>query len=96
MVYYDMKNHILYGYEKSNRKNKKYNALLLKHGSNKLIRVPFGDNRYENFHDLTGLNAYPHLIHGDKNRRSLYRKRHKRFVKTGFYSPGWFAYNILW
>lgn len=91
-----MKNHILYGYEKSNKKNKKYNALLIKHGTNKLIRVGFGDIRYENFHDLTGLNAYPHLLHGDENRRSLYRKRHKGYLRKGYYSPSFFSFHLLW
>ena len=93
-MYYNKKDYKLVGFEKSRRKHKKYNAILEKDG--KQVRVPFGDKRYENFHDKTGLNAYPHLIHNDKKRRSLYKKRHKRFLKKGYYSPGYFSMRFLW
>jgi len=62
----------------------------------KQYKVPFGDKRYENYHDLTGLNLYPKLLHRDKHRRKLYRIRHKKDIKPGYYSPGWFSYYILW
>jgi len=58
--------------------------------------VPFGDNKMENYRDKTGLNLYPHLIHGDDRRRYLYRARHKHNVKAGFYSPSFFSFYVLW
>ena len=63
---------------------------------NQYIYIPFGDKRYENYWDLTGLNMYPHLIHGDKSRRKKYRSRHKVYLKKGYYSPGYFSFNYLW
>jgi hypothetical protein len=94
MVYYNSKEYKLLGYEKSNRSNKMYNAILKK--DNKITKVPFGDNSMGNFQDKTGLNLYPHLIHGDKKRRALFKNRHKHNLKKGFYSPSYFSYNILW
>ena len=83
------------GFEKSNRKHKMYNAVLLsKNGSYHI--VPFGDKRFENFRDKTGLNLYPHLIHDDKKRRRNYRKRHQVYLKDGYYSPGYFSFHYLW
>ena len=61
-----------------------------------LAKVPFGDKRFENYWDLTGLNLYPQLNHGDKERRKRYRKRHKVYLKKGYYSPGFFSYYYLW
>lgn len=96
MVYYKQTEYNLLGYEKATRKRKMYNALLQRKTDNKIIRVPFGDNEMENYHDLTGLNLYPHLIHGDKERRKHFRTRHKGYLKKGYYSPSFFSYYILW
>ena len=96
MVYYKKSDHKIFGYQKSKTKGKMYDALLLKTGSPKLIRVPFGSVEYENFHDKTGLNLYPHLIHGDKKRRKSYRARHKGYLKEGYYSPSFFSWSLLW
>jgi len=96
MVYYKKSDYKLLGYEKSTRKNKMYDAILQKKSDNKIIRVPFGDIRYENYQDLTGLNLYQHLIHGDKERRKRYQNRHKVFLKNGYYSPSYFSYHCLW
>ena len=95
MVYYDMKHHRMLCLKKSKTKNKMYDAVVLS-DSNKMSLVPFGDKRYENFQDKTGLNSYPNLIHNDKIRRKNYRKRHKIYVKNGFYSPSHFSYYYLW
>jgi hypothetical protein len=95
MTYYSKKDYKLCGYQKSNTKNKMYDALLMNKQTGKIIKVPFG-SMMENYHDKTGLNLYPHLIHGDKERRRLYRLRAKHNLKTGFYSPSWFSYYILW
>lgn len=96
MVYYSKKEYKLLGFEKSTRKNKKYNAILQNKKTGRQTRVPFGDIRYKSYHDITGLNLYPHLIHGDKKRRKSYMARHKGFLKKGYWSPSWFSYYKLW
>ena len=96
MTYYSKKEYKLLGYRKSKTKHKKYDAILENKKSKKLKYVPFGDKRYSNFRDLTGLNLYPNLLHRDKKRRILYRARHKKDLKEGYYSPGYFSYFILW
>lgn len=94
-MYYSMKKHILSGYRKSRTKHKMYDAVLIDTKGKKHI-VPFGDKRYQNYRDGTGLNLYPHLIHNDKERRRKFRIRHKHYLKKGFYSPSYFSYYILW
>ena len=96
MPYYSKKDHKIFGYEKSHRVGKMYNAMLLKKGSPKLIKVPFGDNKMGNYQDKTGLNLYPKLIHGDKKRRKAFQARMKHNLKEGYYSPSFFSYYILW
>jgi len=95
MVYYEMKNHRLLGFEASETKNKMYDAILISN-TGQLIKVPFGDKRFENYQDKTKLNLYPYLIHGDKKRRKRYQSRHKVFLKKGYYSPSYFSYYYLW
>ena len=96
MSYFSKKSYNFIKFEKSNRMNKMYDAILLNKKTNKTIKLSFGDSRYENYHDLTGLNLYPHLTHGDKKRRKSYRARHIGFLKKGYYSPGYLSYNYLW
>jgi len=96
MTYYKKSEYKLIGFEKSNRKNKMYNGVLERKTDKKIVHVPFGDNRYSNFRDLTGLNLYPHLIHGDDKRRRLYKIRHQKDIKDGYYSAGYFSYFFLW
>lgn len=96
MPYYSKKDYKIFGYERSKTKGKMYNAMLLKKDSSKLIKVPFGDNKMGNYQDKTGLNLYPHLIHGDKKRRKAFQARHRGYLKEGYYSPSWFSYYILW
>jgi hypothetical protein len=94
MTYYNKKEYNLLGYRKSKRKNKKYDAELKNIKTGKIVYVSFGDTRFENYRDLTGLNLYK--THNDPERRRLYRIRHKKHLKQGFYSPGWFSLNVLW
>jgi len=70
---------ILLGFEKSKNPNKKYDAYV-KNG-NRIFKVSFGANGYEQYHDKIG--------------RRLYKIRHEgdRHVK---WSPGWFADQYLW
>lgn len=86
---------IEYTFRKSKKKNKKYDAILYDTITKKKKIVPFGDNRYEQYKDSTGLNLYSNLDHNDPNRRKLYRIRHYKthLIK---YSPSWFSWNFLW
>lgn len=94
MVYYRKTEYRLLGYAKAKNTKKKYDAILKRNKDNRIIRVAFGDSRYENYGDKTGLNLY--TSHGDKKRRALYRARHKKDLREGYYSPGWFSMNMLW
>jgi hypothetical protein len=96
MVYYKKTDYKLLGYEKATRQGKMYNALLQRNKDQKIIRVPFGSSKYQNYRDKTGLDLYHNLIHGDKTRRDLYRKRHSKDLKVNHYSPGYFSYYVLW
>ena len=58
MPYYSKKQYKLLGFEKSNTKNKMYDAILHNKLHGKIKKVPFGDNRYENYRDKTKLNLY--------------------------------------
>tara|TARA_R110002153_G_scaffold83478_3_gene209868 strand:+ start:2553 stop:2879 length:327 start_codon:yes stop_codon:yes gene_type:complete len=93
--YYLKRDYKLLGFRKSNVKGKQYYALLEQKQNKKLVRVNFG-SMMENYRDITGLNAYPHLIHGDKTRRKAYRSRHIGYLKDGYYSPSYFSYYYLW
>ncbi len=95
-MYYLKKDYNLLGYRKSKTKYKKYDAKIQNKRTGKIVYVPFGDKRYENYHDKTGLNLYPHLLHGDSKRRKAYRSRHKHNVREDSYSPSWFSYYITW
>lgn len=95
MVYYDKKMNKLIGFDRSRKRNKMYDALLLSK-ENEVIRVPFGDKRFENYQDKTELNLYPNLIHGDRERRKRYHSRHRVYLKDGYYSPSYFSFHYLW
>lgn len=96
MPYYSKTEYKLEGFEKSKRKGKQYDALLKRKSDGRIIRVPFGDNQMQNYHDKTGLNEYPDLIHGNEARRKRYHARHKGYIKEGYYSAGFFSLNFLW
>lgn len=91
-----MSQYKLLGFEKSKTKNKMYDAIIQNNKTKRLIKVPFGSSIHKNYSDKTGLNVYPHLIHGDKKRRTNYRKRHKVYLKKGYYSPSYFSWVFLW
>jgi hypothetical protein len=85
-------------FKKSTRKDKKY---MVRTPKGKLIH--FGQIGFEQFKDSTGLGLYSHLDHGDKNRRRLYRLRH-RAIKTKDGKPAYkdkesssyYSWNYLW
>jgi hypothetical protein len=84
------------GFEKSRVSGKMYAAILKNKDTGRELRVNFGSTDYENYHDLTGLNRYPHLIHDDLNRRRSYQKRHRHNVHKNCYNPAYFSYYYLW
>lgn len=82
-------------FRKSQTKNKKYDAILINKKTKKEKIIPFGDKRYEQYKDSTGLNLYTFKNHLDTKRRTNYRKRHARTSKNKF-SSSWFSYYFLW
>lgn len=96
MTYYYNSQYDFVKFKKSDRKNKKYMAILRNKDTDRTVKVHFGDDRYEHYKDTTGLDLYSHKDHKDKKRRDNYRKRHKGFLKKGYYSPSFFSYYFLW
>ena len=96
MVYLSMDDYKLLGFRKSTKEFKKYDAILKDRKTGKIKYMSFGDNRFDNFRDMTGLDLYPDKIHNDKKRRLLYRLRHHHNVRYGYWSPSWFSYFVLW
>ena len=90
---------------KSDRKNKKYKAVITFHnkfnkdGSNKVKTVHFGGIRlngtpYEQYKDSTGLGYYSKYDHNDRERRRKYYERHGATAKP--YSAKWLSHRYLW
>ena len=101
MPYYNMKDYVHDGFQRSHLKHKKYNAILIHKKTKRITRVPFGAVKvngapYEQYKDSTGLKLFSKYDHYDKKRRSNYKSRHNGFIKPGYYSPGYFAMRYLW
>lgn len=96
MPYYLKKDYKFIRFIKSDRQYKKYCAVLENRSNKKLVKVHFGDNRYQHYKDTTGLKDYTHLNHNDPERRRLYRIRHNKEIKSEYYSPGYFSFYYLW
>jgi hypothetical protein len=94
MPFYSKRLYKLVGYQKSVDTGKKYDALLERRSDKRIIRVPFGDSKYSNYQDKTGLNLYTST--GDIAKRRLYRARHRKDLREGFYNPGYFSWYCLW
>ena len=92
---YSKKDYKLIKFEKSTRKHKKYAAVLEHKITKRQVKVHFGDQRYQQWQDNTGLGLYSHLNHGDKKRRANYRARHKK-DNLKDYTAGYFSYYFLW
>ena len=83
--------------ERSNRKNKKYVAILK---SDPTKKIHFGAIKpdgtpYEQFKDKTPLKAFSSYDHNDKKRRDNYNARHKNNIKKGF-NAGYLSSIFLW
>jgi hypothetical protein len=96
MSYFSKKDYKFLRFQKSNTANKKYDAILENKKTKKTKKIPFGDKRYEQYQDTTGLGIYTHKDHKDKKRRFLYRQRHMGYLKEGYYSPSFFSWAYLW
>jgi len=82
-------------FNKSGTKNKKYDAILMHKKTKKLKLVPFGDDRYGQYNDQTGLGLYSHMDTFDNERRKLYKMRHEQTRHKKF-SSSFFADRYLW
>lgn len=82
-------------FKKSNTKYKKYDAILEHKNTGRTKTIPFGDVRYEQYKDSTGLGLYSDKNHGDKQRRKNYKSRHNKTSKNKF-SSSWFSMKYLW
>jgi len=80
-------------FEKSNTKNKKYDAILKNKKTRIHKRVSFGDSRYEQYQDKA-LGLYKSKNHFDKKRRANYYSRHGRIAPK--FSSKWFSHKYLW
>ena len=96
MSYFSKSEYKFIKFQKSNTANKKYDAILENKQTKKTKKIPFGDKRYQQYQDTTGLDIYSNKDHKDKERRLNYRKRHRTYIKNGFYSAGYFSMNYLW
>ena len=94
-MYYSKRDYKLVKFQKSTSKFKKYDAILKHRLHKNYVRVPFGDNRYEQYKDRTKLGIYSHLDHLDKKRKKLYHARHQK-DKNLPYSPSYFSSTYLW
>ena len=103
MPKYLKRNYKFIQFEKSNRKGKKYNAVLQNRKTAREVRVPFGAIKKDGtphvqYKDSTGFGLYSAYDHGDKKRRDRYRARHHKEQASFrlYYSPGYFAWRFLW
>ena len=93
---YPKKDYTFIKFEKSKAKNKKYVAFIKNKKTEKIIKINFGDNRYEHYKDTTGLKIYTNKDHNDKERRDKYKKRHIVYLDKNEYSPAYFSWFYLW
>lgn len=95
-MYYPTSEYRLMGFRRSKTNHKKYDAILKDKKTGLLTHIPFGDTRYEQYKDSTGVGLYSGKDHGDAKRRALYRQRHEKDLKSDHYSAGYFSYHYLW
>lgn len=96
MTFLPFNENVLIGFTKSNRKNKKYMATVRNIYTGEINTMHFGDLRYQQFKDTTGLGLYSHLNHLDKKRQYSYIKRHVGNILPYHFSPGYFSLRYLW
>ena len=100
MVKYPKSQYSFVRYEKSTKAGKMYTAILKNKQTDREVKIHFGDNKLGNYQDKTGLNAYPKLSHGDKQRRKNFRSRFSGLKQkqdwNNFYTPLFFSWTKLW
>jgi hypothetical protein len=92
--YYPMADWKVIGIVPSKARFKKYTAVLS--SGKRTISLNFGDSRYPQYKDSTGVGKFSHLDHGDTKRRANYKARHSGYIRKGYYSPGFFSLKYLW
>ncbi len=92
-MYYSDKEYKLIGFQKSIKKNKKYDAIIQNKKNNEIKYISFGQLPYEHFSDK--LKLYSYLDHNDEKRKKLYYNRHKNDINKPF-SASYFSNKILW
>ena len=95
-MYFSKMEHNFIEFKKSNSKNKKYAAIIEHKFSKRKKTINFGDDRYEQYKDATGLGLYSHKDHLDKKRRAAYKLRHHKDIQDGEFSAGYFSMKFLW
>jgi hypothetical protein len=85
----------LIGFEPAPFPKKYYAVLRSRAAASRLKRMPFGDQRYQQYRDQTPLGLFTHLNHGDVVRRRNYRARHAG-DRLGEWSPGYLSWTYLW
>ena len=92
---YTKKEYSFVKFEKSNRKGKKYKAVLKNKRTGRLVSVHFGDTRYEQYRDTTGLKLYSDKDHYNTKRQQAYKARHAKDNLTDW-TAGRFSWSRLW
>jgi hypothetical protein len=82
-------------FQKSKTRFKKYDAIIEDVKTRRKQTIPFGDKRYEQYRDSTGLKLYSRLDHNDEKRRQNYLARHEK-TRNKKWSPSWFSATFLW
>jgi glutamine synthetase type III len=75
----------LYKLYKSTNKNKKYDIYIMNPKTNRVKKISFGGTGYSDY-----------TIHKNKERRNLYRIRHKNDRINDVYSSGYWSWWVLW
>ena len=82
-----------YEIRKSDKPEKKLMAIYTENGKKK--KLYFGSSSHEHFYDKTEL-LDKKLNHMDKDRRRLYRARHKPITQFDKPSPSLLSWSLLW
>jgi len=82
-------------FQKSKTRFKKYDAIIEDVKTRRRQTVPFGDVRFQQFSDSTGLKLYSRLDHNDEKRRQNYLARHES-TRHKKWSPSWWSSVFLW
>ena len=94
-MFYLMIDYRFKGFRISHAKHSKYDAILVHKQIGNTIFLPFGGATTKTYQDLTGLNAFPSLLHHDANVRKLYHKRNDKRLRHGYFSPTYFSLKYL-